>query len=188
MSASRLKAEGPDRRRSTEKTWPVRRALVPLARRLLQICIAAASERLAGEGLASLDMGALAVLSRQNAEVQIDQNGLAGRLSIDRYSASLLVDRLENRRLVERRINGADRRARLLRLTQRGERLYARLRAPIDEMQMNIMAPLSPKERELFLDFLIRVVEANRALARPGAGRRKPGKDKPPARDRATER
>jgi DNA-binding MarR family transcriptional regulator len=87
---------------------------------------------------------------------------------------SLLVDRLEKRGILERRINGADRRARLLRLTQRGEKLYARLRSPIDDMQMNILAPLTSKERELFLDFMVRVVEANRALARPGAGRRKP--------------
>jgi len=169
-------AELPRRRAGSESNSPVRRALVPLARRLVQICIAAASDRLAGEGLASLEMGALAVLSRQNAEVEIDQNGLAGRLSIDRYSASLLVDRLEKRGIVERRVNGADRRARLLRLTPRGERLYARLRSPIEEMQMGILAALTPKERELFLDLLVRVVEANRALARPGAGRRKPSR------------
>ena len=171
-----VSADLPDRQSGSQTKFPVRRALVPLARRLLQICVAAASDRLAGEGLAALDMGALAVLSRQNAEVEIDQNGLAGRLSIDRYSASLLVDRLEKRGIVERRVNGADRRARLLRLTRRGEKLYTRLRSPIDEMQMNIMAALTPKERELFLDLLLRVVEANHALARPGAGRRKPSR------------
>jgi len=41
---------------------------------------------------------------------------------------------------------------------------------------MGILAALTPKERELFLDLLVRVVEANRALARPGAGRRKPSR------------
>jgi DNA-binding MarR family transcriptional regulator len=176
MLERRSNADVPRRRPGPDNRSPVRRALVPLARRLLQICIAAASESLAGEALASLDMGALAVLSRQNAEVEIDQNGLAGRLSIDRYSASLLVDRLEKRGIVERRVNGADRRARLLRLTPRGEKLYARLRTPIHDMQMGILATLGPKERELFLDLLVRVVEANRALARPGAGRRKPSR------------
>jgi DNA-binding MarR family transcriptional regulator len=158
---------------------PVRRALTPLARRLVQICTAAAAARLADEGgLVPLDIGAMANLSRQNGEPDIDQNSLAGRLSIDRYSASLMVDRLEEMGIVERRVNGADRRARLLRLTQRGERLYARLRGPAEQIQMNILAPLSPKERELFIDLLARVVEANRALARPGAGRRKPGSRK----------
>ena len=125
-----------------------------------------------------LDMAVLAHLNHQNGEPDIDQNGLADRLGIDRYSASLLIDRLEERGIVERRVNGADRRARLLRLTARGEKLYGKLRAPVLAGQMKILAPLAAKEQELFLDFLVRVVEANRALARPGAGRRKPGSRK----------
>jgi DNA-binding MarR family transcriptional regulator len=152
----------------------VRRAPFPLARRFLQICTAVVAEPLAREDLMPLDMGVLAYLNRQNGEPNIDQNTLATRLGIDRYSASLLVERLEKKGLVERRVNGADRRARLLRLTAGGEKLYARLRAPVVAKQMALLAPLATKERELFLDFLMRVVEANHVLARPGAGRRKP--------------
>ena len=117
-----------------------------------------------------LDMGVLAYLNRQNGQPDIDQNGLADRLGIDRYSASLLIDRLEEQGIVERRVNDADRRARQLRLTRRGEKLYAKLRAPVVARQMSILAPLTAKEQEVFLNFLVRVVEANRALARPGAG------------------
>ena len=109
----------------------VRRAPFPLARRFLQICTAAVAEPLAGEDLMPLDMGVLAYLNRQNGEPDIDQNSLAARLGIDRYSASLLVERLEKKGIVERRVNGADRRARLLRLTARGEKLWSRLRAPV---------------------------------------------------------
>ena len=152
----------------------VRRAPFPLARRFLQICTTAVAEPLAREDLMPLDMGVLAYLNRQNGEPNIDQNGLAARLGIDRYSASLLVERLEKNGIVERRVNGADRRARLLRLTARGEKLYTRLRTPAAAAQMALLAPLSTKEQELFLDFLMRLVEANHALARPGAGRRKP--------------
>jgi DNA-binding MarR family transcriptional regulator len=158
----------------TDELPRVRRAPFPLARRFLQICTTAVAEPLAREDLMPLDMGVLAYLNRQNGEPDIDQNGLAARLGIDRYSASLLVERLEKKGIVERRVNGADRRARLLRLTARGERLYSRLRAPVVTKQMALLAPLSTKERELFLDFLMRVVEANQALARPGTGRRKP--------------
>jgi len=165
---------------------PVRRAPYPLARRFLQICTAAVAEPLADQDLMPLDMGVLAYLNKQNGEPDIDQNGLAERLGIDRYSASLLVERLEEKAIVERRINGADRRARLLRLTQRGEKLYAQLRSPVVARQMSILAPLSLKEKELFLDFLMRIVEANRALARPGAGRRKPGSRKSDASERGS--
>src|SRR3954470_10319464 len=160
---------------STDERSPlVRRAPFALARRFLQICTTAVAEPLAREDLMPLDMGVLACVNRQNGERDIDQNGLAARLGIDRYSASLLVERLEKKGIVERRVNGADRRARLLRLTARGEKLYSRLRTPVVAKQMALLAPLSTKEQELFLDFLMRVVEANHALARPGAGRRKP--------------
>jgi len=160
---------------STHERLPlVRRAPFPLARRFLQICTAVVAEPLAREDLMPLDMGVLAYLNRQNGEPNIDQNGLAARLGIDRYSASLLVERLEKKGIVDRRVNGVDRRARLLRLTRRGEKLYSRLRAPVIAKQMALLAALSTKEQELFLDFLMRVVEANHALARPGAGRRKP--------------
>jgi DNA-binding MarR family transcriptional regulator len=157
-----------------ERPRLVRRAPFALARRFLQICTAAVAEPLAREDLMPLDMGVLAYLNRQNGEPDIDQNGLATRLGIDRYTASILLERLEKKGVVERRVNGADRRARLLRLTAHGESLYTRLRAPVVAKQMALLAPLSAKEQELFLDFLMRVVEANHALARPGAGRRKP--------------
>ncbi len=152
----------------------VRRAPFPLARRFLQICTASVAEPLAREDLMPLDMGVLAYLNRQNGEPDIDQNGLAARLGIDRYSASLLIDRLEKKGIVQRRVNGADRRGRLLRLTAKGEKLYSRLRTPVVTKQMAILAPLSPADQERFLDFLMQIVQANHALARPGAGRRKP--------------
>jgi MarR family transcriptional regulator, lower aerobic nicotinate degradation pathway regulator len=164
----------PASRLPEERPPLVRRAPFPLARRFLQMCTAVVAEPLASEDLMPLDMGVLAYLNRQNGEPDIDQNGLAVRLGIDRYSASLLVERLEKKGIVERRVNGADRRARLLRLSARGERLYARLRAPVVARQIALLATLSTKEQELFLDLLMRVVEANHTLARPGAGRRKP--------------
>lgn len=163
---------------SNEHPLLVRRAPFPLARRFLQICTAAVAEPLAREDLVPIDMGVLAYLNRKNGEPDIDQNGLAARLGIDRYSASLMVDRLEKKGIVERRVNGADRRARLLRLTAQGEKLYARLRAPVVAKQMELLATLAPKEQDLFLDLLVRVVQANFALARPGVGRRRPARQR----------
>jgi hypothetical protein len=40
---------------------------------------------------------------------------------------------------------------------------------------------LKPKERELLLDLLARVIEGNKALARPGSGRRKRRVRRPPS-------
>src|SRR5262245_10751103 len=150
---------------------PVRRTPISLARRFFQICTGASAEAIAGDGLTPLQLGVLAYLNPQTGEPDIDQNGLAARLGIDRASTSALVDDLEAMGLVERRVNGADRRARLLRLTSRGEKVRARLHPASNTAQMKVFATLTPRERDLLLDLLVRVVESNSTLARPGAGR-----------------
>jgi DNA-binding MarR family transcriptional regulator len=153
---------------------PIRRAPVPVARRFYQIWLAMVAETLVEADLTSLQYGVLVYLSADHGgEPGIDQNGLAARLGVDRNNASLLVEELAKRGLVERRINGADRRARQLYLTAKGEKLFARLRPANLAANARILEPLAPRERELLLDLLIRVIEANGAYARPGAGRRK---------------
>ncbi len=154
---------------------PVRRIPIALSRHLFQIFLAATADGLAREYLTNVQFGVLVELSRVTGEPDIDQNSLAARMCIDRASTSQFLDELEAMGLVERRVNGADRRARLLRLTPRGERLRARLHPAQLDRQKRVLAVLTPEERELFLDLLARVVESNRDLARPGVGRRKPG-------------
>jgi DNA-binding MarR family transcriptional regulator len=143
-----------------------------LARRLFQICTTATAEALEGFDLTPLQY---AVLAYVQAERDLDQSGLAARLGVDRNNASLLVEQLEARGLLSRRVNGADRRARLLRLTPRGEKLRARVQPVTYAGQQRLLSVLAPAERELLLDLLVRVIEGNRALARPGTGRRKRG-------------
>jgi DNA-binding MarR family transcriptional regulator len=143
-----------------------------LARRFQQICAAMIAEALFGEELVQLEYGSLIALE---IEPGVDQRRLAEAMGIDPSNASLIVDRLHSMGLVERRIRGADRRARELYLTSKGKAVWRRLRAKTSAANQRVLAPLAPAERELFLDLLIRVIEGNRAHARPGAGRRKRG-------------
>jgi hypothetical protein len=53
--------------------------------------------------------------------------------------------------------------------------LRRRLRPLARSAQESLLASLSSKEREVLIDLLVRVVKANEAYVRPGAGRRKPG-------------
>jgi DNA-binding MarR family transcriptional regulator len=153
----------------------VRRVPVALARRFFQICTTVAAESIADADLTPLEYAVMAYLNKDIGEPDIDQNGLAARLGVDRNTTSLLVDRLETKGLLERRVSSEDRRARQLRLTTRGERLHARLYPITSAAQQRILGVLKPSERDLLLDLLVRVIEGNRALARPGAGRRKRG-------------
>jgi DNA-binding MarR family transcriptional regulator len=86
-----------------------------------------------------------------------------------------VLDRLHSMGLVERRVNGVDRRARELYLTPKGKALWRRARVSGKVANAKIIAPLAPHERELFLDMLVRVIQGNWAHARPGGGRRKRG-------------
>src|SRR5262245_7061396 len=160
-------------------TPPVRRVPIALARRFFQICTTAAAESIAGTGLTPLEVAVMAYLNKKLGQPNIDQNGLAARLGVDRNTTSLLVDRLEAKGLLERRVSPEDRRARLLSLTARGEKLQERISPKASAGQQRILEVLDPAERELLLDLLVRVIEGNRSLARPGAGRRKRGSLQP---------
>jgi len=161
---------------------PVRRNPIALGRRFNQICTSVAAEAVSGTELTHYEYAVLVYLNSAHGEPDIDQINLAARIGIDRNHVGLLVAQLEKKGFLNRRINGSDRRARLLRLTAKGEKFYLRIR-PIGLTGMaRVLAPLAPAERELLLDFLVRVVEGNRQLARPGAGRRKRGAGIPKTR------
>jgi len=156
-----------------EPEIPVRRNAVALARRFFQISVAVVADLAAEANLTALQMGVLAYVNKANGEPGIDQAGLAVRLGIDRNNAGVIVLELEKMGLIERRVSSVDRRARHLYLTPQGEKTYHRLGPNIRAAIDGILAPLQPRERELLLDLLTRVIQENAAYARPGGGRRR---------------
>ncbi len=151
---------------------PIHPVPTALARRFAQICTAAIAAAIEGHSLTPLQY---AVLRHLDVETAIYQNGLAARLGTDQSNASLLVEELVTAGLVERAIDGLDRRARLLRLTPQGDELVRRLSPGSRAANERILAPLHAAERPHFVELLTRVIEGNRELDRPGAGRRKRG-------------
>ena len=144
-----------------------------IARRFHQICVAKTSEVVGEAGLTPLQYGVLIHLSKLTGKPGIEQNGLADRLNIDRNTASLLVEQLVKKGLVERQVNGADRRARLLSLTSKGGRLFERLLPLLLSANESILAPISTRERKLLMALLIRVIEGNLAQNNRDSGTRK---------------
>jgi DNA-binding MarR family transcriptional regulator len=151
----------------------IRRIPLALARRFFQICTSASAEALTQADLTPLEFAVMAYVNSIDGEPDLDQSALAARLGVDRNSTSLLVGSLESNGLVDRRVSDTDRRARLVRLTPRGERLFAKLHPKAVELQQHVLDVLDPAERVLLIDLLVRVIEANPDRARPGAGRRK---------------
>ena len=102
----------------------------------------------AGFDLTSVQFAALDAVAEQPG---IDQASLAAAISFDRATIGGVVDRLEQKGLIEREISPDDRRARRLRLTSAGRRQLAALRPVVEALQAEILAPLTAKERAAFL-------------------------------------
>jgi MarR family transcriptional regulator, lower aerobic nicotinate degradation pathway regulator len=131
------------------------------ARRFHQICVAKSSEVSGAFGLTPLQYGAMVHLNKMTGTPGIEQNVLAARLNIDRNTASVIVEHMVKLGVVARQVNSADRRARLLSLTAKGDRIYAELLPAFRTANADVLAPVSPRERKLFMTLLVRIVEGN---------------------------
>lgn len=147
-----------------------RRAPAHLAKRFSQVMLSVMTEALEPHGLTPAQWGVMVAIIR---EPGTDQRRVAERQGIDANSASRLIDELEQLRLVRRLPSPTDRRSNQLELTAAGRRLRARAAVPAIAAQDSVLACLDEAEKTTLLDLLARVVEANKAHARPGAGRRK---------------
>lgn len=159
-----------------------------LAQRFHQLCLGILTEVVEPAGLKLKEYGALTVL---HGEPGIEQRRLATLLGIDQVSAGQLVDRLEQRGLVDRRAHPTDRRVRALFLTPEGLELRLRLRPAGLAAQERILAPLRPEERDTLVELLTRVIDGHGIYVRPGNGRSRPRKrlpePLPPEREAAGE-
>jgi MarR family transcriptional regulator, transcriptional regulator for hemolysin len=108
-------------------------------------------------GLTRAQWQVLAHLSRNEG---IHQTGLADILEVENITLGRLVDRLEEAGWVERRLSPADRRVRLLYLTDKARPICAQMRALGKETRLEALTGLSPDQQaELFN--MLRHVRAN---------------------------
>jgi DNA-binding MarR family transcriptional regulator len=78
------------------------------------------------------------------------QLALAQHLGVDRTVMTYLLDDLEAAKLIERRLDPADRRARRVVATQLGTELLATLNDRLRAVEAHLLAPLDPETRETF--------------------------------------
>jgi DNA-binding MarR family transcriptional regulator len=101
---------------------------------------------------------ALLSMIRRNSGLR--QTDLCDSLGVDRTSMMKLVDELEQRGLLQRVRSTEDRRAYTLELTAAGEAWHAETLVPIVAEEERFLAPLSPGERALLQEMLMRLVES----------------------------
>jgi DNA-binding MarR family transcriptional regulator len=89
----------------------------------------------------------LAVASRGQVASQL---ALAQHLGVDRTVMTYLIDDLESSHLIERRPDPADRRARRIIATAKGEERLQLLTSRLDDVDARLLAPLDVAERASF--------------------------------------
>lgn len=101
-----------------------------------------------------------AALDAIQAHPATDQATVAELIAYDRATIGGVIDRLEQKGWVKRIVSERDRRARELSLSPEGARIHAALLPIVQELQNDILNPLSEAEQSAFLALASRVVQA----------------------------
>ena len=126
-------------------------------RRLQQMAVAVFLQDTQGFGITPVQYGALLTVQRRPG---LDQRSLANLMGLDTSTTAGVVDRLEARGLLRRSASTTDRRVKLLGITEDGAALLADMQPQVAAAQARMLAPLTDAEKPLFMDMLIRLVQA----------------------------
>lgn len=138
--------------------------LADLLHRLTRRLRRAQAERLAPLGLTPAQERALRMIARGDEPPRMTE--LADRLGIVPRSLTTVIDALEEAGLVRREIDPRNRRAILLRLTDRGAAVRDDLREARRRAAEDLFAPLSAADRKTLADLLALLDSAAEPAAR----------------------
>ena len=140
-----------------------------LVRRLHQIHVAMFSARVADGQVTPVQFGLLSILISRPG---IDQATLGAELGLDPANVAEILRRLEDRNLLTRIVDPQNRRRKLCLATPDGKKFVQRYQKDMQLSQQQLLSPLNPADRQLFMELLGRLVEGNnesgRTALRPG--------------------
>ncbi|MCZ6859065.1 MAG: MarR family transcriptional regulator [Alphaproteobacteria bacterium] len=147
-----------------------------LIRRAQQIAVSIFTEEFAGFGITPVQF---ALLCTVRDHPGIEQISLANLVAFDRSNTGDVIARLQEKGLVRRVAGDADRRTKLVNLTQEGAKMLEAVQPALETSQERILAPLDAQEQEAFMALLTKLVDVNnlnsRAPRRPRVHRRPGG-------------
>lgn len=135
----------------------------PLLRRTHQIGMSIFADRFNDIDITPLQFSILWVL---NQHPEIDQATLAKAVALDRMTCSNMVTRMEHKGLIDRKTDPENRRAKLLTITRQGEQLLSQSEAPMQQVQNELLKPLSKEERKMFLHCMTKIVDSHSEASR----------------------
>ena len=116
-------------------------------RRLQQLAVALFVKALQPRDITPVQYAVLATLAQCSP---ISQATLSGLIAYDRATIGGVVDRLAAKGWVDRTLDADDRRLRMLALNKAGARLLKTIRPRVEQVQDELLAPLSEAERRNF--------------------------------------
>ncbi len=132
-------------------------------RRLHQISVGIFHQEMQALNLTPVQYAALRTVHSQPG---IDQRTLARQIALDTSTTAGVVDRLEARGLLQRSLSTEDKRVRLLTLTPEGSELLHQAQPGVLRAQELTLAPLSPQQRQAFMELLNLLVKENNDFSR----------------------
>ncbi|WP_354003735.1 MarR family winged helix-turn-helix transcriptional regulator [Ramlibacter aurantiacus] len=101
------------------------------------------------------------ILTALSMNPWLDQKAIGQELALDRTTTADVLKRLEEKGLIERRVNPDDRRSRLSVITKAGLKTLENLGQGMQTAQEDLLAPLSELNRLAFSKLLGLLVEAH---------------------------
>lgn len=117
-----------------------------------------------GDGLSIRHFAILSVVHHHSGLRQTD---IGGAIGTDRTTTMKMIDELEQAGMLRRKAHTEDRRANALDLTAKGRATRERIMPRLAEREAVFLEPLSPGERLLLQELLLRLITASLDRKRP---------------------
>ena len=134
-----------------------------LFRRMQQIAVAVFVEECRAFDLTPVQYAALVAI---HTHPGIDATRLSAVIAFDRSTLGNVIERLEAKKLVERKPSPQDKRVKLLYLTRSGATVLRDIMPSVDRAQARMLQPLKAADRKTLMALLARLVDLNNEASR----------------------
>jgi MarR family transcriptional regulator, lower aerobic nicotinate degradation pathway regulator len=134
-----------------------------LFRRMQQIAVALFIEECKAFELTPVQYAALIAI---HTHPGIDATRLSAVIAFDRSTLGSVIERLESKKLIDRKPSGEDKRVKLLYLTKAGAAILREIMPSVEKAQARMLQPLKPADRKVLRSLLTQLVDLNNEASR----------------------
>jgi DNA-binding MarR family transcriptional regulator len=134
-----------------------------LFRRMQQIAVAIFVEECKAFDLTPVQYAALVAI---HTHPGIDATRLSAVIAFDRSTLGNVIERLESKKLIERKPSPEDKRVKLLHITRAGATLLRDIAPAVDRAQLRMLEPLKSADRKALMALLAQLVDLNNEASR----------------------